>query len=205
MMNCVLPRACLIIQRFIKIHWTLPRYIKVSIVSSICLLALTVNAVKAQDHALPNIVLIYADDLGYGDLASYGALDFETPNLDKLASEGMRFTNFQVAQAVCSASRAGILTGTYPNRLGLSGALSPHATIGLNPEEETIAELVKRAGHYKAALFGKWHLGHLKPFLPLQHGFDEYVGLPYSNDMWKWTYDMRLATKETHARKSSFP
>jgi len=158
-----------------------------------------------QNAKNPNIVLIYADDLGYGDLASYGALDYDTPNLDKLASEGMRFTNFEVAQAVCSASRAGILTGTYPNRLGLSGALNPNAVIGLNPEEETIAELVKKAGNYKTALFGKWHLGHLKPFLPLQQGFDEFVGLPYSNDMWKWTYDMKLATKDTHARKASYP
>lgn len=161
--------------------------------------------VRGQEIGLPNIVLIYADDLGYGDLGSYGALDFETPNLDKLANEGMRFTNFEVAQAVCSASRAGIMTGTYPNRIGLSGALNPHASIGLNPEEETLAELVKRAGDYKTAIFGKWHLGHLRPFLPLQQGFDEFVGLPYSNDMWKWTYDMHLATKETHARKASYP
>ncbi len=178
-------------------------FIQKSILSGICVALLIVSISKAQNK--PNIVLIYADDLGYGDLASYGALDFETPNLDKLAADGMRFTNFEVAQAVCSASRAGILTGTYPNRLGLSGALNPHATIGLNPEEETIAELVKRAGNYKTALFGKWHLGHLQPFLTLQQGFDEFVGLPYSNDMWKWTYDMKLATDETHARKASFP
>jgi arylsulfatase len=153
----------------------------------------------------PNIVLIYADDLGYGDLASYGALKFETPNLDKLAANGMRFTNFEVAQAVCSASRAGIMTGCYPNRIGIHGALNPHAKIGLHPDEETIAELVKRAGNYRCAIYGKWHLGHLKPFLPSNHGFDEYVGVPYSNDMWKWTYDMKLATEETHARKASYP
>lgn len=168
------------------------------------LLFLTSN-LNAQERELPNIVLIYADDLGYGDLGSFGALDFETPNLDQLAADGMRFTNFEVAQAICSASRAGIMTGTYPNRLGMSGALNPHATIGLNPEEETIAELVKKAGNYKTALFGKWHLGHLRPFLPDQQGFDEFVGLPYSNDMWKWTYDMKLATAETHARKASYP
>lgn len=154
---------------------------------------------------LPNIVLIYADDLGFGDLASYGALDYKTPNLDKLASEGMRFTNFCVAQAVCSASRAAILTGCYSNRVGIGGALNPHAKIGLNPEEETIAELVKRAGDYKCAMYGKWHLGHLKQFLPSNQGFDDYIGIPYSNDMWKWTYDMQLATQETHARKASYP
>lgn len=154
---------------------------------------------------LPNIVLIYADDLGYGDLGTYGATEYQTPNLDKLASEGMRFTNFEVAQAVCSASRAGILTGCYPNRVGIGGALNPLAKKGLNPEEETIAELVKRAGNYQCAIYGKWHLGHWKPFLPLQQGFDDYLGLPYSNDMWKWTYDMELATEETNAHKASFP
>ncbi len=158
-----------------------------------------------EHNELPNIVLIYADDLGYGDLGSFGATNYTTPHLDKLAAEGMRFTNFEVAQAVCSASRAGIMTGCYPNRIGIGGALNPHAKIGLNPDEETIAELVKRAGDYKCAIFGKWHLGHLKPFLPLNQGFDEYLGIPYSNDMWKWTYDMQLATEETHARKASYP
>lgn len=160
---------------------------------------------ETNNNSLPNIVLIYADDMGFGDLASYGALDYETPNLDKLASEGMRFTNFCVAQAVCSASRAAILTGCYSNRVGIAGALNPHAKIGLNPEEETIAELVKRAGDYKCAMYGKWHLGHLKQFLPSNQGFDDYVGIPYSNDMWKWTYDMKLATPQTHARKASYP
>lgn len=172
----------------------------------LCIPGLFIGAVAQNgQEKLPNIVLIYADDLGYGDLGSYGALSYQTPNLDKLASEGMRFTNFEIAQAICSASRAAILTGCYPNRVGIGGALNPHAKIGLNPEEETIAELVKRAGKYKTAMYGKWHLGHLKPFLPLQQGFDEYLGIPYSNDMWKWTYDMQLATKETHARKASYP
>ena len=80
---------------------------------------------------------------------------------------------------------------SYYDRVGIAGALNPHAKIGLNPDEETLAELVKKAGDYKCGIFGKWHLGHLKPFLPLQQGFDEYVGIPYSNDMWKWTYDMK--------------
>ena len=153
----------------------------------------------------PNIILIYADDLGYGDLGTYGATQFQTPNLNQLAADGMRFTNFEVAQAVCSASRAAMLTGCYSNRVSIGGALNPHATVGLNPDEETIAELAKRAGDYQTAMYGKWHLGHLAPFLPTQQGFDEYVGLPYSNDMWKWTYDMQLATPETHARKASYP
>lgn len=107
----------------------------------------TLAQTKQADR--PNIVLIYADDRGYGDLGTYGALQYHTPNLDRLASEGMRFTNFEVAQAVCSASRAGILTGCYPNRVGIGGALNLHATIGLHPEEEIIAELVKRAGNIK--------------------------------------------------------
>lgn len=173
---------------------------------SIFLLFITISCTPSQPESdLPNIILIYADDLGYGDLATFGATGYLTPNLDKLAAEGMRFTNFEVVQAVCSASRAGIMTGCYPNRIGIGGALNPHSKIGLNPEEETIAELVKRAGDYKSGIFGKWHLGHLKPFLPGNQGFDEYVGIPYSNDMWKWTYAMELATPETHARKASFP
>ncbi|WP_215222656.1 sulfatase family protein [Echinicola shivajiensis] len=156
-------------------------------------------------HRTPNIVIIFMDDMGYGDLSSYGAKGYMTPNLDQLANEGMRFTDFEVAQPICSASRAGLMTGCYPNRLGISGALNPHSKIGLNPNEETIAELVKRKGDYKTALFGKWHLGNRPPFLPTKQGFDEFVGLPYSNDMWKWTYDMKLATEETHARKASYP
>ena len=131
----------------------------------------------------PNIIIVFIDDLGYGDLSCTGAINYSTPNIDKLAAKGMQFTRFYAAQAVCSASRAGLLTGCYPNRIGINGALNPHAKIGLNPNEETIAEMLKKRG-YKTAAIGKWHLGHHKEFLPLQHGFDEYVGVPYSNDMW---------------------
>ncbi|WP_143828782.1 sulfatase family protein [Dyadobacter fermentans] len=131
----------------------------------------------------PNIVLFFIDDLGYGDLSVYGALGYKTPNLDKMAQEGTRFTNFMAAQAVCSASRAALLTGCYPNRLGISGAFGPNAGVGLNPKEETIAELVKAQG-YATGIFGKWHLGSDQEFLPLQQGFDEYYGVPYSHDMW---------------------
>lgn len=136
----------------------------------------------------PNIVLIFMDDLGYGDIGVNGALQFETPNIDRLAHEGMRFTNFLTAQAVCSASRSALLTGCYPNRIGFSGALMPNATVGINNNETTIAELLKQKG-YATAIAGKWHLGHHKQFLPLQHGFDEYLGLPYSNDMWSVGFD----------------
>jgi len=138
---------------------------------------------EQQNQEKPNIVLIFIDDEGYGDVGCYGATGFETPNLDRMAAHGMRFTNFYSAQPVCSASRAGLLTGCYPNRIGFSGALFPHDTVGINPEEWTIAEMLKEQG-YATACFGKWHLGWQKEFLPLQHGFDEYVGLPYSNDMW---------------------
>src|SRR5660398_7806 len=128
-----------------------------------------------------NFVIVFIDDMGYGDVGCYGATGYTTPNLDKMASEGMRFTNFYSAQPVCSASRAGILTGCYPNRIGISGALFPQDEVGINPNETTIAEMLKEKG-YATGIFGKWHLGHHKEFLPLQHGFDEYVGLPYSND-----------------------
>ncbi len=136
-----------------------------------------------QIKGKPNVVIVFIDDEGYGDVGCYGATGFETPNLDRMAAEGMRFTNFYSAQAVCSASRAGLMTGCYPNRIGISGALFPRDTTGINKEEWTISEMFKEQG-YATACFGKWHLGWQKEFLPLQHGFDEYVGLPYSNDMW---------------------
>jgi arylsulfatase len=136
----------------------------------------------------PNVVLIFMDDLGYGDLGCYGAVQYQTPNLDQMASQGMRFTNFVTAQAVCSASRAALLTGCYPNRIGISGALMPSAKNGIHEAETTLAELLKQKG-YATAIFGKWHLGHHQQFLPLQHGFDEYFGIPYSNDMWPVDYN----------------
>lgn len=136
----------------------------------------------------PNVILIFMDDMGYGDLECYGGFPYHTPNINNLAKDGMRFTNFYVAQAVCSASRSALLTGCYPNRIGISGALSPSAQIALNPEEETIASLLKRKG-YKTAMFGKWHLGQQVPYLPMNYGFDEFVGLPYSHDYWPVNYD----------------
>ncbi len=147
------------------------------------LVSCTIKAKKTDADRLPNFVLVFIDDMGYGDASCFGATGYRTPNIDKLAAGGMRFTNFYSAQPVCSASRAGILTGCYPNRIGISGALFPQDTIGINPNETTIAEMLKEKG-YATAAFGKWHLGHHKKFLPLQNGFDEYVGLPYSNDMW---------------------
>jgi len=151
-----------------------------------------------------NFVVIYTDDQGYADLGCYGAQGFETPHIDKLASEGMRFTNFHTAQAVCSASRASLLTGCYPNRIGIRAALMPDSQIGLNPEQETVAEVLRKQG-YTSAIFGKWHLGHHPKFLPLQHGFDEYLGLPYSNDMWPVDFDGTPQTPETAGTKGHRP
>ncbi len=152
----------------------------------------------------PNVVLIFIDDMGYGDLSCFGATQYKTPNIDRIASQGIRFTNFYAAQAVCSASRAGLMTGCYPNRVGISGALMPTAEIGLNPEEETIAEVLKKK-NYKTAAIGKWHLGRPQQFLPLQQGFDEYLGLPYSNDMWPVYYDGTRNIPESYKRKLNYP
>lgn len=138
--------------------------------------------------ALPNFVIIFADDLGYADLGCYGAKDIQTPNLDRMAAEGLRFTSFYAAQAVCSASRAALLTGCYPNRIGILGALGPNSKTGIHAQELTIAEVLKPRG-YATAIYGKWHLGDAPQFLPTRHGFDEYFGLPYSNDMWPFHPD----------------
>jgi len=158
-----------------------------------------------KNEALPNVVLIFIDDMGYGDIGTYGSIDYETPNLDKMATEGTRFTNFYAAQAVCSASRAGLLTGCYPNRIGISGALMPWSKIGLSDKEMTIAQLLKQKG-YATGMAGKWHLGHQRQFLPLQHGFDEFLGLPYSNDMWPVDFDGKPITeKSDRAWKAKYP
>jgi arylsulfatase len=143
---------------------------------------------SAKNTENPNIILIYMDDLGYGDLSCNGALGYTTPAIDKLAAKGMRFTNFLTAQAVCSASRAALLTGCYPNRMGVSGAYFPGSKVGLSPDEVTMAELLKER-NYKTAAIGKWHLGDHPSFMPLNQGFDSYFGLPYSNDMWPVHYD----------------
>lgn len=131
----------------------------------------------------PNIVLVYFDDMGYGDLSRTGAIEYRTPQMDKLANDGIFFSQFYSPQGVCSASRAGLLTGCYPNRIGISGALDHTSKNGIPPSETTIAEMLKANG-YKTAAYGKWHLGHLPQFLPTSQGFDEFFGIPYSNDMW---------------------
>lgn len=155
----------------------------------------------AQAGRPPNFIVIFTDDQGYADVGCYGAKGFETPNLDRMADEGMRFTDFYSTQAVCSASRAALLTGCYANRVSIRGALNPNARIGISDEEMTIAEVLKQRG-YACGIFGKWHLGHHRRFLPLQHGFDEYFGLPYSNDMWPYDY---LGNPVSTGTKGGYP
>jgi arylsulfatase A len=147
------------------------------------LFALTCISNSRGAEGRPNIIIIYADDMAYADVACFGARDIKTPNIDRLAREGRRFTSFHVAQGICSASRASLLTGCYPNRIGIHGALGPQMKIGLSSNEVTIAEMLKARG-YATGMAGKWHLGRPTQFLPIHHGFDEYLGLPYSNDMW---------------------
>ncbi len=151
-----------------------------STVSRRALLAAGAAALSAQGRK-PNVILIYADDLGYGDLGCYGS-KLRTPNLDRMAAEGMRFTNFLSANPVCSPSRAALLTGRYPTRVGVPKVLFPRDTAGLPDGETTIAQMLKPQG-YKSMCVGKWHLGHHPAYLPPARGFDEYYGIPYSNDM----------------------
>ena len=142
---------------------------------------------------LPNVIVIFCDDLGYADIGPFGCKAYTTPHLDRMAREGRKFTNFHVSQAVCSASRAALLTGCYNNRIGIHGALGPGAKIGIHANEMTMAELFKQKG-YATGMAGKWHLGHLPQFLPVRHGFDEYLGLPYSNDMWPHHPEAKMGT-----------
>ena len=135
------------------------------------------------DDTPPNIILIHLDDMGYGDLSLTGATGFKTPNIDRLGHEGLFFTHYYSPQAVSSASRAGLITGCYPNRIGFAGALGPNSTIGISDNELTIAQILKQRG-YATAAYGKWHLGMQNQFLPTNKGFDEFYGIPYSNDMW---------------------
>jgi len=130
----------------------------------------------------PNFIVIFTDDQGYQDIGCFGSPLISTPNLDRMAAEGMKFTDFYVAASVCSPSRAALLTGCYPPRVGITKVLFPRDNIGLNPDEITIADILKAHG-YTAACVGKWHLGHLPQFLPMRQGFDSYYGIPYSNDM----------------------
>lgn len=130
----------------------------------------------------PNIVVIFTDDQGYGDLSCFGSKTIRTPHADRLAADGVKFTDFYVCASICSPSRVGLLTGRYPIRTGITRVLFPRDKVGLSDREITIADGLKARG-YATACIGKWHLGHHVPFLPTRHGFDFYYGIPYSNDM----------------------
>ena len=130
----------------------------------------------------PNFIIIFTDDQGFEDIGCFGSPKIKTPNLDKLAAEGRKFTSFYSANSVCSPSRASLLTGCYPVRISIPGVLFPRHEIGLNPDEITIADLLKSKG-YATSCIGKWHIGHKPKFLPTRQGFDSYYGIPYSNDM----------------------
>jgi arylsulfatase A len=131
----------------------------------------------------PNVILILCDDLGYGDVGCYGAKGYATPNIDRLAATGVRFANYYSGAPACSPARAALLTGCYPQRVGIPRVLNPDSKVALNRSEETLAEVLK-AGGYRTAIVGKWHLGSTPGYFPTSHGFDSFFGLPYSNDMW---------------------
>lgn len=137
------------------------------------------SAIANDQH--PNIVLLFADDMGYGDPACFGNTKIRTPHIDQLAREGTRFTSFYVSQPVCTASRASLLTGCYANRVSMSGALNHLSKVGIHKDEQMLQELLKTKG-YATACYGKWHLGDRPPFLPTRRGFDDFAGIPYSND-----------------------
>lgn len=147
------------------------------------LLAAADGAGNAAEVSPPNVVVIFIDDMGYGDVGFNGATIPQTPNLDHMATEGMKFTDFYVGCAVCSGSRTSLMTGCHYQRLSMNAVLFPNSGRGLHPDEVTLADMLKDAG-YSTACIGKWHLGHLPPCLPTDQGFDSYWGVPYSNDMW---------------------
>ena len=143
---------------------------------------LAASALSTTAAPPPNVVIIYADDLGYGDLGCFGANDIRTPSIDRIARDGVKFTDFYSAAHVCTPSRAALLTGRLPQRMGISGVFFPESFTGMPTEEFTLAEMLRARG-YATGMVGKWHLGHHHRYLPLQRGFDEYFGMPYSNDM----------------------
>ena len=155
------------------------RYLQTLWIFTLCVLA----CFSQVDAGQPNVILIFADDQGYGDLSCFGSETINTPHIDRLAKEGRKFTNFMVASPVCTPSRAALMTGCYPKRVGMhQHVLFPTSKKGLNPREHTIANHLKGQG-YATACFGKWHLGYQPEVLPRAHGFDTYFGIPYSNDM----------------------
>jgi arylsulfatase A len=157
--------------------------------ATIAALLLTCACTQAAERS-PNVIVIFCDDMGYADIGPFGAQGYATPNLDRMARQGMKFTDFHVARSVCSPSRAALMTGCYPVRVGVPGNFGPGSKTGLSPNEVTLAEIAKQKG-YATAMYGKWHLGHQPKFLPTSQGFDQWFGLPYSNDMWPYHPDPR--------------
>ena len=152
-------------------------------ISLLAAFAVCRNVSADQPSRHPNVILIFIDDMGYGDVGFNGATVPKTPHLDQMAMEGMKFTDFYVGCAVCSGSRTALLTGCHYQRLSMNPVLFPNSDRGLHPDEVTLADMLKTA-NYRTACVGKWHLGHLPPCLPTNQGFDSYWGIPYSNDMW---------------------
>lgn len=152
------------------------------IVVALVILTFSTNLLAQKKSGKPNIIIILADDLGYGDITSFGANDVATPNIDALGANGIKFTSAYSPSPVCSPTRFGLLTGRFPRRQGIDHVFFPEGYTGIPNEEVTIAEALKGNG-YSTGIVGKWHLGHQHKFLPLQNGFDEYYGIPYSNDM----------------------
>ncbi len=162
---------------------SLPSLASLAMAMAVTLSGCNLGAAQTEfEQRQPNVILIFTDDQGYQDLGVYGSPNIQTPNIDRLAAEGMRFTDFYSADPVCTPSRAALLTGCYPQRVGNLSVLFPDDTVGLASAEITLAEMLKADG-YATACIGKWHLGHHPEFLPTQHGFDSYFGIPYSNDM----------------------
>ncbi|MDE0623957.1 MAG: sulfatase [Bryobacterales bacterium] len=162
------------------------------------MLAFLTVSCATTDGTKPNIVLIFIDDLGYGDIGPFGSTTNKTPQLDRMAAEGLALRQFYVSNTNCTPSRAALMTGTYAHRIGMDGdVLFPGERRGLNPNETTIAEVMKGAG-YATGIFGKWHLGDQPEHLPLEHGFDKYFGIPYSNDMWPGNLKGHRHTKEPY-------
>ncbi|NML65836.1 sulfatase [Hymenobacter sp. RP-2-7] len=187
---------------FVSYAW--PRWLSVG-VASLLLAGLGLAARPAPPRlARPNIILINMDDMGYGDTEPYGMTGVPTPNFNRLAREGTRFTHFNAGQPVCTASRAALLTGCYPNRVGMEGVLLPWDTRALNPQEATLAAQLRRAG-YHTAMLGKWHLGNRAPYLPIHYGFDSFYGLPWSNDIWPIDRDGFSRVTDPKDMRSRFP
>jgi arylsulfatase A-like enzyme len=160
----------------------------------------TRTTTKANEQRPPNFIIVFCDDMGYADIGPFGAKGYETPNLDQAAREGMKFTDFYVGRSFCTPSRAALMTGCIPTRVGIGGNFGPRSETGLNPDEMTIADVLKQKG-YATACFGKWHLGHQPKFLPTNQGFDQFFGIPYSNDMWPFHPNVRHLPMEQRLKK----